>query len=61
MRHPFQVVIVANDGSETVIAKRSTIDRANEQAQSLRDAIGNYNRDGVPAVKVIDLREQSGD
>ena len=59
MRHPFQVSIVSNDGDITIIAKRSTRERAEAQAAALRDAIGNYNRDGIPAVKVTDLREVS--
>lgn len=58
MRHPFQVSIVADSQSSVIIvAKRSTRERADEQAQAIRDAIGNYNRDGVPTVVVTDLRE----
>jgi hypothetical protein len=56
MRHPFQVSIVAN-GNTIIVAKRSTRERADDQATAIRDAIGNYNRDGVPAVTVTDLRE----
>jgi hypothetical protein len=58
MRHPFQVSIVADSQSSVIIvAKRSTRERADEQASSIRDAIGNYNRDGIPSVVVTDLRE----
>lgn len=56
MRHPFQVSIVSN-GVSIVIAKRSTRERAQEQADAIADAIGNYNRAGVPGVVVTDLRE----
>lgn len=58
MRHPFQVSIVAN-GVTIIVAKRSTIERANVQAAALRDSIGNYNRAGVPEVVVTDLRNSA--
>jgi D-aminopeptidase len=62
MLHPYQVSIVDNGtagviGGTIIVAKRSTRERAEAQATALREAIGTYNRNGVPSVVVTDLRE----
>lgn len=61
MRHPYQVSIVAN-GSEIVIARRGKLSAALAQVDTLRSAIGTFRKPAeLPVVKLIDLRELSGD
>jgi hypothetical protein len=58
MLHPFEVSVVSNvPASKVVIARRGTIERAEQQAAALRKAIGTYHRDDVPTVLIRDLRD----